>query len=316
MTGHTEINARDQKGIMFMSVSSPDAARQLIRAKAKDILVSYHYIKTNGIYEREILDEIDALGGYFMTDSGAFTIFGQYKGKRIPDEIRTEEYWLPYIEEYVKFLSDNSHKIYVAANLDLDNIVGRDVVDRWNETYFKPLEKAMNMIYITQQDDGYYADLNGMKRLKEYCAIHDYVGVNAGFAKQVNLVAQQARITNTRIHGFALTGTQTLVKYPLFSVDSTTWLGGARYGTTYVNKGFNNFSLWDYKHKHYRKSLKFNLSPLVDFDKFLADDVEAVNYQNIHGWWEGIRYPFLKACELKLSSQKASYYDKRGNRGY
>jgi hypothetical protein len=36
---------------------------------------------------------------------------------------------------------------------------------------------------------------------------------------------------SVKTHGFAVTATQLLLKYPFFSVDSTTWMGAVRYGS-------------------------------------------------------------------------------------
>ena len=70
-------------------------------------------------------------------------------------EAATEEYWLQYLESYVQWLWDHKDYVFVAANLDIDTIVGREVVDKWNEKYFKPLEEVMNIVYVAHKDKEY-----------------------------------------------------------------------------------------------------------------------------------------------------------------
>lgn len=246
-----------------------------------------------------------------MTDSGGFSIITALKGDEIPEEVTQEKYWTAYIEEYVQWLYDNHKNIYVCANMDLDNIVGRDVVDKWNEQYFKPLEKYTNVIYLAHKDvDKEFNDPTGFKRLKEYLEVHDYVGVNNRWKNDYQKVYQLAKHYKKRIHGFALTSVPELKKFPQFSQDSTSWMGGARYGTTYDYDG-KNFVVQSHHKKYVRKTKKLLCRERsIDFSRILAEKEHDINMLNLEGW-KGARHEVLKMANLKLWNKPVSFYDKR-----
>jgi hypothetical protein len=78
--------------------------------------------------------------------------------------------------------------------------------------------------------------------------------------------------------------------FPFYSTDSTTYLGGARFGSTYVWNG-SFFETWDYLHKFRRKQLKVWCDKWnVDFDKFMKDDVKEVNKFNAMSWLENEKH--------------------------
>ena len=60
-----------------------------------------------------------------MTDSGAFSFMGKFhEGTPEFDKMSTEEFWIPYLEEYVAWLREHKDYIFCAANLDIDKLVG------------------------------------------------------------------------------------------------------------------------------------------------------------------------------------------------
>lgn len=300
--------SKNDKGVMFFSCGSPKDARSILDTGINDILVSYFYLrKAKGAF-KDIVEEIRIKKGYFMTDSGGFSFINTTKVKS--DEMYTEEYWLPYLNEYVQWLHDNHRYIFVAANLDLDAYVGRDVVDKWNDKYFKPLEKHTNIVYVTQRDfEKEYDDFTGIKRLKEYLSLHDYVGVNNAMTKYTSQIFSLNKVYNKRIHGFGWTSLPMLKSQPLFSVDSTTWTAGAQFGATFIDDG-KNFRRYDGA-KHLRKRLKLKIEDAgLDAQKIAADKGEEVNRMNLLSW-KGAQREYLRIANVKLINKPVAYYDKR-----
>jgi hypothetical protein len=294
---------RKNKGLMFFSSSSVKDTKLLYEFGLREILVSYHYISKSHDFYSEFLPKLHESGGLFMTDSGGFSFIASLISKgELTEETSKEEYWLPYLHEYVGWLEANAQHIFVAANLDLDAIVGREVVDKWNEKYFKPLEKHMNIIYVAHRDiEKDYNDFTGLDRFSEYCKKFRYVGVSQEYKKYANQVALIARNYKRIVHGFAWTSIPMLKTNPLFSVDSTTWLGGVRYGTSYVYDG-KNFRVNDYKKKYLRKGDRTLCREFgIDYDKLMKDDATALNSYNLIGWL-GARKEYLKAANLKLKT--------------
>lgn len=249
-----------------------------------------------------------------MTDSGGFSFLNSVARVH---EMRSEEYWLPYLHEYVEWLEKFRDHIYVAANLDLDVIVGRDVVDKWNTRLFIDLEKSVNVTYVAHKDKifrkgaGYpHADPSGLNRVREYAKAFDYIGVSEEMKERHASVYAIAAANNARVHGFAWTSIPLLKMHPMFSVDSTTWLGGVKYGTTYAYDG-KNFRVIDYKKKYRRKSHKIRCEDKgLDYDGLIADEGKAVTKFNLESW-KGARTEYLRSANSKLRTNTVASYDHR-----
>lgn len=306
-------NKLKDRSVMFMSASQIKDAVVLLNNGMRDILISYHYIrKRKKFVENEVLPRIRDEGGYFMTDSGGFTILNS-DIRKLGNSAYTAEHWKPYLEEYVGWLNDWKDYIYVAANMDLDNVVGRDVVDRWNHDYFTPLKDKMNVVFVTQKDtQKRYFDDNGHKRLREYMRQHEYVGVNRNWRNDRDLlhVVRESKHHKVRIHGFAITSIPSLKKFPLFSADSTSWLFGDSFGITFQYDG-KNFRTLSKEKKYARKVRRADWAELgIDVHAAMNDNVPNLHAQNIWAW-KGGRHEYLKIANLKLWNKPISFYDKR-----
>lgn len=294
------------KGVLFFSASSVGDTRQLVDFGIREILVSYFYIKKSISFYEDNARFLKKEGGLFMTDSGAFS----FMGGEMKDEMYTEAYWLPYLEEYVAWLRKNKDYIYVAANLDLDVVVGRDVVRKWNKKYFEPLEKeGLQIVYVAHEEE---QDPHAIQHFKEYCSKYKYVGINQRHKEYASRFYQIAKMYHVRVHGFAWTELAICKKYPFFSSDSTTWLGGVRYGTTYDYDG-KNFRTIDYKKKYMRKAKRIKYERHANIkieDVTQREDRVSINRMNLLGWL-GFRREYIKMANLKLHSKKVVDYERK-----
>lgn len=288
----TETN---DKGVMFFSASSVDDLQTLLSFGIKEVLVSYFYIRKSPDRFKSLIEKCLSDGGLFMTDSGAFS----FNSSKKPLSSFTESFWISYLKEYTEFIKENSNKIFCAANLDIESIVGTAKVDEWNEEYFKPLEEKTQIVYVAHRDD---YDYSGLKRFKKYCSEHTYVGVSFQAKERFRTYYSISQLYGTKIHGFGWTSIPMLKQCPFFSVDSTTWLGGARYGTTYKYDG-KNFTTIDYKKKWRRKAMlpvvnkyKINKVDLIEDERY------AVHTMNLAGWL-GARKEFIKSANFKLRNK-------------
>lgn len=89
-----------------------------------------------------------------------------------------------------------------------------------------------------------------------------------------------------RVHGWAVTDNKSVKRLPFFSVDSTTWLGGVRYGTTYHYQGNWNMSTIPYQGKQQaRAGFTAVCKDLgLDHQKLMEDDAHTVNRFNAKQW--------------------------------
>jgi hypothetical protein len=292
---------------MFFSASNMRDVKFLWEIGIKEILVSYFYIRKSPEFYADFIPEMRANGGTFMTDSGCFS-FMNSGDHRDDDMYENPDAWMPYINEYVQWLNDNIDYYHVAVNMDLDLIVGREIVDMWNYKYFKPLENKTAMIYVVHLDEtNKYADKTGIKRYREYLNQFEYIGINRELMPIHTQVYQQAKIKNARLHGFGWTSMPTLLSEPMFTMDSTTWLGGLRYGTSYIFDGAN-FRVTDYKRKHHRKADKtFCEINGINYDDLMRDQWYAVNKYNMMGWLQ-VRDKYMKIANAKLKNKVVGHY--------
>ena len=216
------------------------------RSNVQNILISYHYIRKNKAYTKEILEMIRDRGGLFMTDSGAFSFLNDksFNPKTFA--------WEDYLDEYTEWLGEHSEFIFSACNLDVDSYVHHADILNWNEQSFKPLEEKMNIIYVAHP---FIQNLGELGMVQQYSKMYKYIGVSEELKNQVAPIFQLAKMNKCSIHGLAWTKPTLLRDFPFFSVDSTSWVGYQKFGSTPVWDG-RNFSQYDNGQKSIRTTLK------------------------------------------------------------
>lgn len=153
-------------------------------------------------------------------DSGAFSAFTQ--------KIEIDIY------EYIKFIKENKKYINVYANLD---VIGDAVGTLKNQ---KIMEKAgLHPIpcFHFKEDFSY---------LENYVDNYEYIALG-GVAQAGRKVTEWMDLCfdvicgkngkpKTKVHGFAVTSLRLMLRYPWYSVDSTSWVTTGRMGSVYIPK--------------------------------------------------------------------------------
>jgi hypothetical protein len=139
------------------------------------------------------------------------------------------------IFEYMEYILENEHLIEVYANLD---VIG-DAEATWKnqETMefegFKPLpvfHMEDDIKYLYRCLDYPYFCLGGM-------AGETFLARMNFFRKCWRIIcAQPSGLPMSRVHGFGLTSPEMLRKFPWYSVDSTSWVNYAKFGTVLMPK--------------------------------------------------------------------------------
>lgn len=229
-------------------------------------LFSYHFCRIS----KDLIGYKDRFKG-FILDSG---VFSYLKGDKVRGERDNQNVdWEKYVDEYANFVIQNKVKNYV--EVDVDQMIGYDLVTKLTEKLEKKVgHKCMPVWHMNRGYD------NWLKIVHDY----DYVCFGAFLTDNLDqskfpMIKQflsDAKKSQCNVHGLGLTTDKWLHKLPFYSVDSSTWIAGCRYGYLhYFDKGY-------IKIQHKKPNQKFI-------------DQERVMMNNINEWRK-----FAKYCEQKL----------------
>ena len=162
----------------------------------------------------------------FLLDSGAFTYLNGLKSEKVN--------WDNYIEKYSSFI--NLHNINLFFELDIDSIVGIKEVERLRNK----LEKLTNKKCIPV-----WHKSRGLDYWKRMVDEYDYVAIGGIVTKEIKQsehkifysLLEIAKKNNCKVHGLGYTNLKGIEKYNFYSVDSTSWLSGNRFGSVYWFNG-------------------------------------------------------------------------------
>ena len=177
-------------------------------------LNSYEYLKK----QRDEIVVIDKFKDYIL-DSGVFSFLN---GKN------TNIDWEKYMVDYANFVREHKIKNYV--ELDIDKMIGLDNV----EILRKKLQKRVGWksIPVWHMNRGY-------EKWLEICRDYDYICFGAfltdGLSNkkfiQIKKFLEDAKKEDCKVHGLGFTQFQWLKKLPFYSVDSSSWTTGNRFGS-------------------------------------------------------------------------------------
>lgn len=163
----------------------------------------------------------------YLVDSGAFS-FVTGKKQKSWDE------WLRYCDEYADFVRETKSQNYF--EMDVDDILGIEKVEIMRKRIEKRVGWQSIPVWHIKRGWGYF---------EKMCGEYPYVAIG-GYAKNIDASAinktfhyfiNYAHKVGVQIHGLGFTNLGQLKSLPFDSVDSTSWLAGARYGKVYQISG-------------------------------------------------------------------------------
>lgn len=336
--------------ILLAGMESKKSLEMAVKHNVKGVLVSAFYMKKKS---KSHLDFIYDNFDFILIDSGAYTFKARWKSRRQErfKELYGEENWEEYYGNHEKYMEwrdtpeadrmwqqiltevsewEEEFKDYLdtdkrfkdkskfrIAELDVGNLELR--LERQ-----KRFKKRGHKVFpvLQESDDKEYS----MKiiRENEYMGIGDLVASGSKYTvADFNLVFREAKKWNTKIHGFGMTTQDPMIKSPFFSVDSTSWLSGARFGTTYEFKN-GQLKVYDGNNKKIRQQFRDACKEHeIDYEKLVNDDSMAVNEWNLVQW--NMYSEWLTKSPMKKKQeywhdlvnggekQKKIEYDKEGN---
>ena len=180
-------------------------------AKVKHILVSYWELN-----DKVTLKGLHEEGFNIMVDSGAYSFQESTAQKRVNFE--------EYLVEYIEFLQHNKDYYESCVELDIDKIVGVEQVKKYRTI----MENAgLNPMVVWHPPRGFEA-------WKEHCRDYERIGFNTindiRNMRQMRKMMEVADKYDVKVHGFGTTKTAYMENFDFYSVDSTSWLAGGRFG--------------------------------------------------------------------------------------
>lgn len=183
---------------------------------SKYILCSFWYLNKGIFSELEELIIQRNKTNDFILDSGAFSMFSQ-KNADLQQ----------YVEDYIRFI--NYYSINNFIELDIDPVVGYEEV----KTIRKYIEEKTNKQVIPV-----WHKQRGIQEYQKHIEEYPYVAIGGIVTKEIakseykNFIpmTRQAKKHGTKIHGLGFTN-KDCYKYGFYSVDSSSWTQGRRYGT-------------------------------------------------------------------------------------
>ena len=248
----------------------------------RNFLMSYEYLKGKGIGQLKKYPDM-----HLFIDSGAYTYQNDPKYEEY-----TLEQWEEQIVEYLNWARKHKGQIFAIADLDLQylNSVGYEKVYEWRKKYFEPfmLETGIPVCFIYHEDGLDYWDY--------MCKRYPYVGLSLAIDKTENGTEQLremfriAEKHNTLCQGMASTNTAMLTQYPFYTVDSTTWNVGLKYGEISVWTGtkMTRIKKEDFESKAFPYISKYSQS--FDFDLILQEDKTEMIRVNAQAFVEAEKF--------------------------
>lgn len=265
----------------------------------RDFLMSYHYLQKARV---PLHKKYGDKGIKIFIDSGAYTYQADPKYLEY-----TPEEWENQIKQYLNWARKNKDIIFAIANLDLENLLGVDIVREWNEKYFEPfmLETGIPVCFI-------WHPICGEDGWERYCQRYPYVGLSwvadDGTDFDISYGMNKLKTAekyNTLVHGMGMTRTALLPKLPFYTVDSTTWKSGFRYGQIAVWDGKRTTlkNKEDFETKVFPIVRTYDIDPPIDLDKIRQFYEPEVLRCNVHA--------YLKAEEFIRQQLKPLTYWQR-----
>ena len=215
--------------IFYSGVENEGYLEILYNLGIRNFLMSYEYLKGKGLSQLKKYPDMR-----LFIDSGAYTYQNDPKYEQY-----TNEQWEEQIVKYLNWAEKHKNQIFAIADLDLQYLsnVGYEKVYEWRKKYFEPfmLKTGIPVCFIYHED--------GLDYWEYMCERYPYVGLSLAIDKVENGTEQLremfriAEKHNALCQGMASTNTAMLTQYPFYTVDSTTWNVGLKYGEISVWTG-------------------------------------------------------------------------------
>lgn len=165
-------------------------------------------------------------------DSGAYSAWSQ--GKEIN------------INEYIDFIKKHEDVITVYANLD---VIGNPEATWKNQMIME--DAGLHPLPVFHYGEDIMWLKRMLKRKYEYMSLGGMVPISTPDLIHwlddlfLNYICDESGMPLVKIHGFGLTSLRLMLRYPWYSVDSTSWVVTGRMGSIYIPRYRNGKWIYD-----------------------------------------------------------------------
>lgn len=194
----------------------------------------------------------------FLLDSGAFTFMNTHKGKVDFDQ---------YLKDYISFI--NKYDIEYFFELDIDSIVGYEKVKEMRAVLEKGTGKKCIPVWHKSR---------GLEEWRKLTKEYDYVAIGGIVTKEIKPKEYKylipllniAKENGCKVHGLGFTNLKALKRYHFYSVDSTSWLSGGRFGRLYTfQDGTLKMTRYEGRRvRNYKEGDYYNIEEWLKFQKY------------------------------------------------
>ena len=267
--------------LLFAGCESQEFRDGLYRVGVRHILLSfYHAYKWLRKWPLQKLQEEFAKFDFVFLDSGGFSVHQAKKeGKDLKMDLKE------YTEMYYKEIERIGPAFSGCAEVDVWDL-GEDYLQ---DHRFRLLEAGVPIVPVIRGHELIkYEDMGWWENFP-YVAVGSAV-TGPDYAGYLAEIYRMAKSKHLLVHGFGITSAKAILTSQFYSVDSTTWLGGARYGNTMLFEN-GRIRYYDHTKKQVRKRFKnrFEENGLV-YEKIMADDWLEVNLMNAVAWRQWAEY--------------------------
>lgn len=232
---------------MKICLAAQSDRKNLDWKKCKYILESFYYFKN---WQLPYLKSCEL----FLIDSGAFTFMNSSKCIN----------WNSYINDYANFI--NRYNIKYFFELDIDKIVGYENVLKMRNKLEKLTNKKCIPVWHRNR---------GLQDWIELTKTYNYVAIGGFAIKEIkpkeyiiiNKLLEIAKNNNCKVHGLGFTNTNILHNFKFYSVDSTSWKSGSRFGQIHIFDG-KRIIIKEYENKRVKTGKELDEHNFIEWIKF------------------------------------------------
>lgn len=241
-----------------------------------NLLVSYYYLRKRlrtPAKMHAFLADAQARCGKLFLDSGAHTFIVANNLKQYAQKptVTTTEDPVKYYEEYRDWLKEYGKYFDFIAELDVGECkgVGYPRVQKWRDELCAMGLKDKLVVVSHYQ---YFSKIfpNWVEEWERLIDTYPCLAIGDDPPEHIlneHFASWMAKGKKNTIHGFAETKIWKMLKYPFYSVDSTSWHIGQRFGTfiMYERRPEMRLPTWQIDRKNTKKSYDQYLKKVVPF---------------------------------------------------